>query len=79
MKKTKFEQITEDMPEESVDFWKDFFSKVDVNGDGIVSKDELVNYYTKEEVIKMYEDMNQVPPDEESIEQALKAVGGDDG
>lgn len=75
MKKSKFQKATEAMSDDVAEYWEEFFNKVDMDKDGVVSRRELTNYYTKGEVVSMYEDINQMPPSKEDIDMAFERLG----
>ena len=50
--------MTENIKDDAAEYWEEFFNKVDINKDGLVSRKELTNYYTKDEVVEMYEQIN---------------------
>ena len=60
--------MTENIKDDAAEYWEEFFNKVDINKDGLVSRKELTNYYTKDEVVEMYEQINQEPPDSQDID-----------
>lgn len=74
---SKYEKITENVDEEKANKWKEFFDKVDLDKDGIVTKNELLEYYTRDEMKEMFEKKGQEPPDMETIEQGFKDLGLD--